>query len=176
MVNIIKKLIIVTYCVTPISSFADLMSLRAPVPTKEGFNCDVSCKKSTCSSQLNTAAACVAWCAAEDYEGCWKGAIETIDFQKTLTANTGRSHITDHKAFLDPHAKLSPARKKDLYLLFQQALEISQSHKNNKHVPETLTKKMAEQRLNKGPEVLNELQTIHHEEEKELRGALTRVP
>lgn len=177
MVTIIKKLIITTCSIVSVSSFAAVMPLRTSVPLKEGFDCNRSCTKSTCSSDLNTAAACVAWCGAEEYQGCWQGAVDTIKFQETLIRDAINSPLKYHETFLKLYGKLSPAVKKDLLQLFQNALSIAKAHHKQSMVPEKLTQTIAKRRLDVGLMILKELQAIHHEQEKELRGVFgTQVP
>ncbi len=176
MVIIIKKLILLACFTMPLSVFAGTASVLTPLPTKDSFNCRTSCTKRTCSSQLTIATACVSWCAPEDYEGCWQGAMDTINFQTKLTQNNIDSSVMNSESFLKRYARLLPTTKSNLSMLFQKALMMAQQKNKTEPIAHELTETTAKLRLSAGPVALNELNAIHHEEQKELRSVWTRVP
>lgn len=176
MVIIIKKVILCACFSVLFSNVSMATSFLTSVPAKDGFNCKASCTKRTCSSQLTTATACVAWCAPEDYGSCWQSAVNTINFQKTLSQNNIDSPTMRNKPFLKRYETLVPITKSNLYSLFEKALEMAQLKNKKEPIPDTLTKATAELRLSAGPPALEELRTIHDQEQKELRNVFTRVP
>lgn len=176
MVIIIKKIILCACFGVLFSGVSMAASVLTSVPAKDGFNCTSSCTKRTCSSQLTTATACVAWCAPEDYESCWQGAVETINFQKTLSQSNIDSPTMRNEPFLKRYATLLPTTKSNLFNLFEKALKMAQLKSKKEPIPDTLTKATAKLRLSAGPRALEELQTIHYQEQKELRNVFTRVP
>lgn len=131
------------------------------LPQRNTFDCSSTCSPISCSSNLEAAAYCAAWCS-RNFQGCWKGASESINFYEKLKGqNSDVPAAVGHAQFIEKYQELSELAQRD----FQQALNLLQTQ------PTVAATEEAQRIMDK--HVLKELQDRHHEKQKERAGVLS---
>ncbi len=148
MLKKIKKIIISTIFWVPMLGQAENFHQNFAHMTfeKDVFQC-TTCTEQNCAEDVVTAGHCVSWCHSEAYEACWKGASEAMNDSESSFSKTYR--------------KLTPTSKKQLTHLLSAAkgrkiLNAFEEHANT-------------------AELLNELQTLHREQQKQRSSAVAGI-
>ncbi len=121
-------------------------NFQQPSFDKRYFECSV-CVPENCATDVITAGHCAAWCGMEVYERCWNSALESMDNPQSEFRKTyKRLNEISQKKLRDI---LNATKQKDVRKFYEER--------------ETTN------------ELLNELQILHREQQKERSNAVAGV-